>query len=103
MNSDFPIPINSESDLQAYENYLTDMDKPKNHTALFDEHFKTLIGYIIKADLVIGNRLESKIGTLESIGEDFFILGIQNQKSIIIKSKSVISITILQKSTKRPL
>ncbi len=103
MNDNFPIPITDETDLEFYEEYLKEEftlatdKKPTLCAAL-----KSYIGKAVKADCAIGNRLESRIGILTEVGDDFFMIKPPNRREIIINLNSLKFLSILQNNTKPP-
>ncbi len=101
MDNNLPVPIYNDEDLLFYEDYLkqefTTINTQKSY-----EYLKNFLNCIVKIDCEIANRIESKIGTLETFGEDFLVITLQNQKKSIILLKCVKFITILQNSKKHP-
>ena len=101
MNDNFPIPITTENDLNIYENYLIDefeiSPKPKHNLT---DYLKSYIGKPIKIDCAIGNRLESKIGVLTQIGEDFIAITTQSKRNMLTRLENIKFLTILQNNTK---
>ncbi|MBR6533343.1 MAG: hypothetical protein IKT44_02825 [Clostridia bacterium] len=103
MNDNFPTPITTENDLSFYENYLhQEFDVLPKPTHNLTDYLKPHIGKTIKADCAVGNRLESKIGILTQVGEDFITITLQSKKDMIIGLKTVKFLTILQNSIKNP-
>ncbi len=103
MNTDFPVPITSIDDLEIYENYLK--EEFRNQTAPtknLKDRLKTLIGSLVKIDYPVGNRLESKIGRLLEIGEDFISINLQNGRNMVIGLNTVKFLTVLQNNIKNP-
>ena len=96
MDDNLPIPIYSDKDLLFYENYLN-REFPSTNTENSYEYLNKFLKSIVKIDCGIGNRIESKIGILDSINEDFLVI-IQNQKKCIILLKCVKFITVLRQN-----
>jgi hypothetical protein len=97
MYLDFPSPIDNDSDLEFYENYLKQEFKTTQHST-FVEYLKRYIGFTLKIDCAIGNRIDTKIGKLTEVGEDFILLNIAptNQKTMV-RLGNVKFVTILKK------
>ncbi len=103
MHNDFPVPITSDKDLDIYQSYLSSELEESNITANnMTANLKCYIGNLVKTDCAVGNRLESKIGILDTVGEDFVILNLQSRKKALIPLNSVKFLTILQNNTKSP-
>ena len=103
MNSNFPVPITSVTDLEFYENYLKEEFPHKTDTDInLHKHLKTLVGNIVKIDCSVGNRLESKIGKLIQVGEDFLTLNLQNGRNLSVCLSNIKFVTVLQRNTKNP-
>ncbi len=103
MNDNFPIPITTENDLSVYENYLLgEFDISPKPTHNLTDYLKSLIGKTVKIDCAIGNRLESKMGILTQVGQDFITIALQSKKDMVIGLKTVKFLTILQNNIKNP-
>lgn len=103
MNDNFPTPITTENDLSFYENYLLgEFDVSPKPTQNLTDYLGAYIGKTVKIDCAIGNRLESKIGILTQVGEDFITITLQSKKDMIIGLKAVKFLTILQNNIKNP-
>ncbi len=103
MNDNFPIPITTENDLSFYEDYLlAEFDVSPKPTPNLTDYLGAYIGKPIKIDCTVGNRLESKIGTLTNVGEDFIAINLQNGKNMVIALNTVKFLTILQNNIKNP-
>ena len=93
MEQNFPKYIRNESDLAIYERYLnketTKMQsaqikietKPKenmpehlSNPIFFQCFLKKHIGKLIKAESLIGNRLDTRIGILLDVGSDYMVI-----------------------------
>ena len=99
MENNFPIPIMNDNDLKVYEDYLR-KDNPisieANHKTLLPEYLKSYIGKSVKVELLIGTRLECKIGTLLEVGTDFLVIKLQqNCSTMFIERQSIKYITII--------
>lgn len=92
--NNFPKSIKSESDLNAYSDYLqrqTTSPNAKNGHTIADH-----IGSIVKIDSVMGTRIESKNGVLISFDGTF--LGLrqpQTGKTVFCNVNSVKYITVM--------
>lgn len=89
--NNFPKPIKSERDLNAYSDYLQNQNRNTDSKTLGD-----IIGSIVKIDSVIGNRIESKSGVLVSYDGTF--LGLrqpQTAKTVFCNANSVKYITVM--------
>lgn len=93
MEQNFPKNIRNESDLAVYERYLNretaqkatqqirieprkEVSIPENLTnpIFFQCFLKKHIGKLIKAESLIGNRLDTRIGTLIEVGADYIVI-----------------------------
>ena len=93
MEQNFPKYIKNEKDLAVYENHLRKYTerKPQNQIKIVSatdenlpEHLKNPIffqcflkkhiGKLIKAESLIGNRLDTRIGILLEIGSDYMVI-----------------------------
>ncbi len=101
MDNNLPIPITNEKDLLFYEDYLKQEFTTVNTQESY-EYLENFLKCVVKIDCEIANRIESKIGTLETFGKDFLVINLQNQKKSIILLKCVKFITILQNNKKYP-
>lgn len=99
MYTNFPVPINDDSDLEFYENYLK--QEFKTTATTFVQSLKAYIGCTLKIDCVTCNRIEAKIGKLLTVGEDFILLNLsQTNQKTIISLDTVKFVTILKNNTK---
>lgn len=106
--------IESEKDLQVYENYLKDnfpernvktkmMQKPivsnpkvLNSPIFSGGYLRQNIGKLFKVESLIGNLLDTRIGILLDVGADFIALKIHKSCcSLIIPTSSIKYITII--------
>lgn len=112
---DFNSPIiESEQDLQVYEDYLKDnfpnksvknnmmqkpiVSNPKNlNSPIFSGgYLRQNIGKLLKVESLIGNLLDTRIGILLDVGTDFLALKIHKSCcSLIIPTSSIKYITII--------
>lgn len=92
MEQNFPKYIKSESDLAVYEKYLsrefskstpsvklersdnTIRTEAQSSPLVYQCFLKKHIGKLIKAESLIGNRLEARIGILMEVGSDFIVI-----------------------------
>lgn len=106
MSDNFPIPINNETDLVFYENYLNkefenDISLTIHKTKTLKNLLESYIGFFIKAEVCVGNRLEVRVGKLLEIGQDYLCLSSSSNKcKTIIDIKSVRFFTIPQNNYK---
>lgn len=104
MNTDLPIPITSDADLEYYEDYLKQefpASTPNTENRLAD-YMKNYIGKQIKTELVPYNKTDSRIGVLLRTGDDFLVIKMPNHRETLIPLKSIKTITVLQNNTKPP-
>ena len=102
MNSQLPIPITDESDLNYYEQYLNqELSTVTNAKVHLYATLNAYIGKLVKIDFT-GIKPESRMGKLSQVGDDFLIIKSNNQSEIIIPITSVKFLTVLQNNTKLP-
>lgn len=108
MENKFPVPIINEKDLKVYEDFIK-VDNPKKqnlpkmytpetllNNVFLPAYLKMHIGKLVKIECLIGNRIETKIGTLLEIGADFLVIKLKEQCcSMVIEGSSVKFITII--------
>ncbi|MBR4116975.1 MAG: hypothetical protein IKK65_02725 [Clostridia bacterium] len=103
MNDIFPLPLTNETDLEVYEEYLkNEFSENRHQPQTLTSILKGYIGKNVKADCAIGNRLESRIGLLTDVGENFLIIKPPNRQELIIHLGSLKFLSILQNNTKLP-
>ena len=116
MNNDFPLPLNYETDLTVYEDYLkqntnelTVENKPLKTDPLKNPMFLPAylnrhIGKLVKIEALIGECLQTKIGTLYEIGADYIVIKLnQNCTSLVIDGKCIKFITIIHDNDNKSL
>ena len=92
MEQNFPKYIKNESDLAVYEKYLNreiakstpsvKIERYENNVRteapsgplVYQCFLRKHIGKLIKAESLIGNRLEARIGILMEVGSDFIVI-----------------------------
>jgi len=93
MEQNFPKYIKNESDLAVYESYLRkhteklpvnqirienkeedNLPEHLKNPVFFQCFLKKHIGKLIKAESLIGNRLDTRIGILLEIGSDYMVI-----------------------------
>ena len=106
--------IESEKDLQVYEDYLKDnfpdkkvknkmMQKPivsnprvLNSPIFSGGYLRQNIGKLLKVESLIGNQLDTRIGILLDVGADFIAIKINKSCcSLIIPTMAIKYITII--------
>ncbi len=119
MERNLPSYITSEQDLIAYEKYLKNgkrelcsekkqyhmqIETPKktqtpeilSNPIFFQCYLKKHIGKLIKAESLIGNRLENRMGTLIDVGSDYIVIKpTKHCVTTMINLKSVKYISII--------
>lgn len=111
MENNFPVPIVNEKDLMVYEDFLKANNKkqtalaPKNKSYIpetltnpvfLPAYLKNHIGKLVKIESLVGDCLQSKIGTLLQVGADFIVIKLnQNCSSMVIEGRSIKFITII--------
>ncbi len=111
MENNFPVPIVNDKDLRLYEDFLKSDNK--NQTALTTKnksyvpetltnpvflpaYLKNHIGKLVKIESLIGDCLQSRVGTLLQVGADFVVIKLnQNCSSMVIEGRSIKFITII--------
>lgn len=87
MENYFPIPIMNEKDLKVYEDYLK-KDHSKNmkpvikgsisqsvtNLVFLPAYLKNHIGKLVKIEVLVGNRMECRVGILLEVGADFLVI-----------------------------
>ncbi len=102
MNTDFPIPITTATDLEFYENFLKQEFKITPATS-FIQNLKSYIGSLVKIEYTVGNRIEAKTGWLLEVGEDFILLKqMQTGQKTLLRSSVVKFVTLLKNNVKNP-
>lgn len=104
MNTDLPMPITTDTDLDYYEQYLkrefSTITQPTENCLA--HHIKNYIGKQIKAELIPYDRVDIRLGVLLRTGDDFLVIKMPNLQEAVIPLKSVKAITVLQNNTKPP-
>ena len=124
MEQNLPKNITNERDLELYERYLkndrltetgrtnprypTQIENRRNtvqarrepesleNPTFFQGYLKKHIGKLIKAESLLGNRLESRMGILLEVGADFLVIkSMRNSVSVIIDLKNVKYVTVV--------
>ena len=120
MDYSLPHRIKNERDLQIYENFIKNDDahiKPasaivateKNASkcvlpqtnatadnAFFNGYLKNHRGKLIKVESLIGSRLESRIGILLEVGNDYIVLKLpRNNCSMLMQMAAIKYVTIV--------
>lgn len=110
MENNFPIPIVNEKDLNVYENYLKQDNKEKNvliksksyvpetltNPVFLPAYLKNHIGKLVKIESLVGDCLQTKMGTLLQVGADFVVIKLnQNCQSLVIEGRGIKFITII--------
>lgn len=124
MEQNLPKNITNERDLELYERYLRNDRQTETARAnqrypmqienrrnamqtqrepqsfenpiFFQGYLKKHIGKLVKAESLIGNRLESRMGILLEVGADFLVIkSMRNSVSIIIELKNVKYVTVV--------
>lgn len=124
MEQNLPKNITNERDLELYERYLKNdrqtetaranqrypmqIENRRNamqtqrepqsleNSIFFQGYLKKHIGKLVKAESLIGNRLESRMGILMDVGIDFLVIkSMRNSVSIIIDLKNVKYVTVI--------
>lgn len=111
MEDNFPVPITNENDLKVYEDYLNHntLQKPYTPETLTNPIFlpaylKNHIGKLVKVEALIGDCLQSRIGTLMQIGADFVTIKLsQGCSSMVIEGKCIKFITIIHDNDNKKL
>lgn len=100
-----PQPINSEKDLDIYENFLT-ANSPKTVIGyeaqaikpnIFTDYLINKIDKKVRIDCFAGNFIQSKIGILINVGTDYLEIRSNNNSSTIIPLIYVKYVTIFDK------
>lgn len=100
MRENFPSPITDEKDLDFYQNYLKREFETTAPNTLHRK-LKTLIGSLVKAECLLGNQHQIKIGYLLEVGEDFITLKQpQSNAKTIIRTDTVKLLHILKDAQK---
>ena len=111
MENNFPVPIVNEKDLMVYEDYLKADNKKQTfittknksyipetltNPVFLPAYLKNHIGKLVKIEALVGDCLQSKIGTLLQVGADFIVIKLnQNCSSMVIEGRSIKFITII--------
>lgn len=123
MEHSFPCRINGEKELEYYEEYLNKndgaadtaeektmkmtvsppsgyIDKALPPPPCKDDrlccYLKTAVGKLVRVESVIGGCLESRVGTLLKVGEDFIVIKLwQSCSTMICEKASVRYITVI--------
>lgn len=124
MKENLPSPINSNNDLQIYENYLNTMrnDNTDNkcqtwtvedrnmsyiptdnrnlpetlrNTAYMPAFLSKHIGKLVRVELLLGNQLHQRTGILMTVGAGFIALRSKNNATLICESNSIRFVTII--------
>ncbi len=120
MDYSLPHRIKNERDLQIYENFIKGDDAPiksasamvateKNTSkctlpqtnttadnAFFNGYLKNHRGKLIKVESLIGSRLESRIGILLEVGNDYIVLKLpRNNCSMLMQMAAIKYVTIV--------
>ncbi len=107
MENNFPIPITCDNDLAVYEKFLKGDNKPSisqkfytpetlTNSVYLPAYLKGHIGKLVKIETLIGDCLQSRIGTLIQVGADFVVIKLsQGCSSMVIEGKCIKFITII--------
>ena len=96
--SEFLQAINSEKDLEPYENYIsknvgnTKISKETNiyppqqlkQGVYMPTYLTGYIGRLIKVESIIGNKLDAKMGILTAVGTGFIVLRDYRTKNTVV-------------------
>ncbi len=108
MEGNFPTPIVNENDLRVYEDYLKQENKlpvikTKSYTPetltndiFLPAYLKNHIGKLVKIEALIGDCLQTRIGTLMQVGADYVVIKLnQNCSSMVIEGRCIKFIIIV--------
>lgn len=118
-------PINSDRDLNVYDDYLKECDcevtekkpifkgnsggyqimienKAENmakrlaDTVFMPGYLKTVIGKLVKIETLVGNCLETRVGTLMTVGADYLVIKLYRSCcSMVCESSTVKYVTVI--------
>lgn len=92
MDNNFPVPIMSERDLDVYDKYITTVE---NGYKSLPEFLKCHIGKLVKVEVAVLNRIETKVGILMDVGKDYLVLKLPECQSVIIEGSCIKFITVM--------
>ena len=124
-----PISINGDTELEAYENYLTEQKQSNStgmsvvnnnmsyipsennivpsslkNSAFMPSFLSKHIGKLIRAESLIGDRLETKTGILLNVGAGFMVLRqLRSNNTVICDLFAVKYITVVHDNDPRKL
>ena len=98
MNDNFPIAITNEADLDFYKTYL-EQEFKETTPRTFLQKLNDYIEAPIKIECLLGNRIETKIGHLSEVGEDFILLkSLQNRQKLLLHLSTVKAVMPLKEN-----
>ena len=124
MNKNLPSPINGNSELQMYENYLNatqnnnfvgekqncsieernmsyiptenkNLPETLKNTAYMPAFLSKHIGKLVRVEFLLGHELHQRIGVLMTVGAGFIALRSKNNATLVCESDSIRFVTII--------
>ena len=92
MNNNLPVPIMSEHDLDVYDKYI---NSPETTHKSLPQYLSCHISKLVKVEVAILNRIESKVGVLMDVGNNYLVLKLPECQSVIIESSCIKFITVM--------
>ena len=113
MEHNFPCPIKGDKDLRYYEEYLKKCDSTEksgltvenstersnmrlSDTVHLHTYLNTMVGKLVRVESLIGGCLESRVGVLFIVGQDYIVLKLyRGCSTMICDSSSIKYITVI--------